>query len=96
MTTSRDEQATLLQALELTNGEFFNKVLDEGADIWLKKYGSDSEKIIVELYQKSMGREPTDQEKKIMITVLGKEPKKEALQDLFWSTLILPEFQFIN
>ena len=96
VTTSRDEQATLLQALELTNGEFFNKVLDEGADIWLKRYSSNSEKIIEELYQKSMGREPTDQEKKIMITVLGKEPKKEALQDLFWSTLILPEFQFIN
>tara|TARA_R110002049_G_scaffold68159_1_gene176808 strand:- start:1490 stop:4327 length:2838 start_codon:yes stop_codon:yes gene_type:complete len=96
VTTSRDEQATLLQALELTNGEFFNKVLDEGADIWLKRYSSNGEKIIEELYQKSMGREPTDQEKKIMITVLGKEPKKEALQDLFWSTLILPEFQFIN
>ncbi|MCM4170184.1 DUF1553 domain-containing protein [Arenibacter sp. TNZ] len=96
VTTSRDEQATLLQALELTNGEFFNKVLEEGADIWLKRYSSNSEKIIDELYQKSMGREPTDQEKKIMIAVLGKQPKKEALQDLFWSTLILPEFQFIN
>ncbi|MBC8767706.1 DUF1553 domain-containing protein [Arenibacter sp. BSSL-BM3] len=96
VTTSRDEQATLLQALELTNGEFFNNVLEEGADIWLKKYGSDTEKIIRQLYQKSLGREPTDQEKKIMITALGNQPKKEGLQDLFWSTLISPEFQFIN
>ena len=96
VTTSRDEQATLLQALELTNGEFFNNVLEEGASIWLERYGGDSEKIVEELYQKSLGREASDQEKKIMISVLGSEPKKEALQDLFWSTLISPEFQFIN
>ena len=96
VTTSRDEQATLLQALELTNGEFFNNVLEEGASIWLVRYGGDSEKIVEELYQKSLGRETSDQEKKIMISVLGKEPKKEALQDLFWSTLMSPEFQFIN
>ena len=96
VTTSRDEQATLLQALELTNGEFFNNVLEEGAGIWLERYGHDSEKIVEELYQKSLGREASDQEKKIMISVLGDEPKKEDLQDLFWSTLISPEFQFIN
>jgi hypothetical protein len=96
VTTSRDEQATLLQALELTNGEFFNEVLEEGAGIWLERYGRDSEKIIEELYQKSLGRGANDQEKKIIISLLGNEPKKEDLQDLFWSTLISPEFQFIN
>jgi len=96
VTTSRDEQATLLQALELTNGEFFNNILADGANIWLKRYNGDSEKIVEELYRKSLGREPSDQEKKIMITAIGNQPNKEALQDLFWSTLILPEFQFIN
>ena len=93
--TSRDDQATLLQALELTNGAFFNKVLEEGAGLWLERF-SDSEKILEELYQKSLGRNPTDEEKKIMLAVLGDKPKKEGLQDIFWSTLILPEFQFIN
>lgn len=93
--TSRDDQATLLQALELTNGEFFNTVLEEGAGLWLQRY-NDSEKIVEELYEKSLGRDPTDEEKKIMLAVLGERPKKEGLQDIFWSTLILPEFQFIN
>ena len=36
--TSRDEQATLLQALELTNGDYFNDVLEEGAAMWLKEF----------------------------------------------------------
>ncbi|MGI9552641.1 MAG: DUF1549 domain-containing protein [Aurantibacter sp.] len=93
--TSRDDQATLLQALELTNGEYFNAVLEEGAIAWLDKYGNKSEVIVETLYQRTLGRKPSAKEKKIMLATLAKAPKKEALQDLFWSTLILPEFQFI-
>ncbi|MFK5971647.1 MAG: DUF1553 domain-containing protein [Flavobacteriaceae bacterium] len=96
VTTSRDDRATLLQALELTNGVFFNRVLEEGANIWLGRYGDNSEVIVDELYQKALGRKPTTEEKEIMMAALGNRPKKEALQDLFWSTLILPEFQFIH
>lgn len=93
--TSREEEATLLQALELTNGDYFNNVLAEGADLWLEKYGANSVKIGETLYQKSFGRNPTKSERKIILEVLGDEPDTEAVQDLFWATLLLPEFQFI-
>lgn len=96
VTTTRNEQATLLQALELTNGEYFNTILEEGAILWRKKYGDDSNKIVETLYQKLFGRNPAKKEKDIMIATLGSEPNIEALKDLFWATLILPEFQFIN
>lgn len=95
VTTSRDDQATLLQALELTNGAYFNSVLEEGAIAWLDKYGNNSHEIVQKLYQKALGRKPSAKEEKIMLSVLGDSPKKDALQDLFWSTLVLPEFQFI-
>jgi len=93
--TTRDEQATLLQALELTNGEYFNNVLAEGADQWLERY-SDGGEIVETLYQKSFGRKPTKQEKSIALSTLGvHKVEKEALQDLLWTTVLLPEFQFI-
>ncbi len=95
VTTSRDDQPTLLQALELTNGEYFNAVLAEGAEIWLSEHGNRPEVIIDTLFEKALGRKPSKKEKKTMLLALGDVPKKEALQDLFWSTLILPEFQFI-
>jgi len=95
VTTSRDNQATLLQALELTNGTFFNNVLEEGATAWLAEYQSDEEKIINSLFMKSFGRAPAKKEQEIMLAVLGDEPNKESVQDLFWATLLLPEFQFI-
>ncbi|MFT6811041.1 MAG: putative membrane protein [Saprospiraceae bacterium] len=93
--TSRDEQATLLQALELTNGAFFNKVLEEGALSWLEQYDGNMEPIVDSLYLKSLGRTPNKKERKIMLSALGEEPKVENVQDLFWATLLLPEFQFI-
>jgi uncharacterized membrane protein/mono/diheme cytochrome c family protein len=96
VTTSRDEQATLLQALELTNGTFFNGVLEEGATLWMQRYGNDSQKIVENLYEKSLGRKPSEAEREVMLSVLGAKPQKEDVQDIFWSTLILPEFQFIN
>ena len=93
--TSREDQATLLQALELTNGAYFNNVLEEGAEEWLEHYGDKSEEIIETLYEKSFGRKPTSLEKSVMLEALGDVPNKESVQDVFWSVLMLPEFQFI-
>lgn len=93
--TTRDEQATLLQALELTNGEYFNKVLQEGAESWLENQ-PESETIVDNLYQRTLGRPPSDKERKVMASALGEQPNQDALQDIFWATLLLPEFQFIH
>ncbi len=94
--TSREEQASLLQALELTNGEFFNEVLAEGAQRWLTDYPSDPASLANELYLQCLGRMPSDAENKVILSALGDKPDVAAVQDLFWATLLLPEFQFIN
>lgn len=93
--TSREQQATLLQALELTNGEFFNGVLEEGAGLWLEQYG-DGDGIVDNLYWRTLGRDPSKKEKELLLGVLGDRPKKEDVQDVFWSAVTLTEFQFIN
>lgn len=95
VTTSRDDQATLLQALELTNGAFFNNVMEEGAESWLAKYGSDSDTMVNQLYLQSFGRRPNGEEKSLMTEVLGQKPGIKEVQDLLWATVLLPEFQFI-
>ncbi len=95
VTTSRNQQATLLQALELTNGEYFNSILGEGADLWYKKFGNHGDTIADELYQRSFGRYPSKQERRLLVNALGETIHKEALQDVFWATVLSPEFQFI-
>jgi hypothetical protein len=95
VTTSRDDQATLLQALELTNGEFFNEAIEEGAASWLAEYGNNSQALVNQLYLTSFGRQPNDKEKDLMLKVLGEDPGTQEVQDLLWATVLLPEFQFI-
>ena len=92
--TSRDEQPTLLQSLELTNGTFFNNVLEEGANIWRENY-EETEGLLEELYLRARGRLPNKKERSAVIKSFGDTLDEVNIQDLFWATLLLPEFQFI-
>ncbi len=94
VSTSRESQANLLQALELTNGERFNAALQKGAENWRKEY-KQSDVIITELYKKALGRAPHEKEFAVAGKMLGQSPGVEAIQDLFWAVMLLPEFQII-
>jgi uncharacterized membrane protein/mono/diheme cytochrome c family protein len=94
VSTSRESQANLLQALELTNGERFNSTLKKGAEIWTTKYKS-GDQIIKEIYRQALGREVRSDEYKIAIKILGDKPQADTVQDLFWAIMLLPEFQII-
>ena len=94
VTTSRESQANLLQALELTNGNRFNSMIRKGAEIWKKNYVT-SDRIIQEIYRRALGREAQSAEYLVAKKLLGEQPRTEAIEDLFWVILLLPEFQII-
>jgi len=94
VTTTRDSQANLLQALELTNGEKFNKVLTEGAASWKQKY-PDRDILVNHLFRKTLGRKPGIKEMDVAVKLLGDQPEVENIADLFWSVFLLPEFQIV-
>ena len=94
VSTSRESQSNLLQALELTNGDRFNSMIQRGAIIWKNKYTS-GDVIIKEIYQQALGRAATKSEYTIAKKLLGETPTPDAIEDLFWIILLLPEFQII-
>lgn len=94
VSTSRESQANLLQALELTNGERFNSAMRRGAEQWKNQYKT-SDAIINELYSRALGRAPQPKEKEAAMKLLGTNPSVDSIQDLFWAMLLLPEFQII-
>lgn len=94
VSTSRESQANLLQALELTNGERFNSMIRKGAENWRQKY-KNSDVIIKEIYKRALGREVQPKEFKIAKKLLGDKPGTDSIQDLFWAIVLLPEFQII-
>lgn len=94
VSTGRESQANLLQALELTNGEQFNAALRNGAAKWMRQY-RDPGTGIREIYRNALGRLPTEGELKAAISVMGTVPKAENYEDLLWAVMLLPEFQLI-
>ncbi len=93
--TRRDDQATLLQALALTNGTFFNQAIAEGADRWLARYGDDPHALVENLYRNALGRQPSRAEARTAAALLGEHPTPDAVQDVLWAVFMLPDFQLI-
>ncbi|TVP98834.1 MAG: DUF1553 domain-containing protein, partial [Balneolaceae bacterium] len=93
--TKRDSEATLLQTMELTNGELLNEVLERGAEKWLAEYNGRTEEMINNIYLIAFSRKPTEREKGIAKSFLEQDYSKETVQDLLWAIVMQPEFQFI-
>ncbi len=94
VSTSRVSQASLLQALELTNGSLFNDAIKKGAANWKKKFGT-TEQLIDSVYRNALGRMPIESERTVALKMLGTDPKEDAIQDFFWAVTLHPEFQLI-
>ncbi|MFH5885478.1 DUF1549 domain-containing protein [Halalkalibaculum sp. DA3122] len=93
--TNRQTEATLLQALELTNGEKLNEVMARGAERLINEYGTATNRMIEHLYLTAYGRSPSETEEKILSEKLSSDPRREAVQDLLWALVMNPEFQLI-
>lgn len=94
VSTSRDSQASLLQALEMSNGEKLNKSLEKGGVIWAQSYPN-TEKLTRELYARALLRHPSEKELAVAKKAFGEKPEATEVQDLLWAVFLLPEFQMI-
>ncbi|WP_342667607.1 DUF1549 domain-containing protein [Algoriphagus vanfongensis] len=94
VSTSRDSQASLLQALELSNGDKLNSALQKGAETWIATY-PDSEKLTRELFAKAVLREPNAREMEVAMQTFGEKPAPPEVQDFLWALFLSPEFQMI-
>lgn len=94
VSTGRTSQANLLQALELTNGTYFNEAIRRGADKWLNQY-PDGEQLVKAVYRSTLGRLPLDGELAVANKALGKSPSEAQVQDFIWAMTLHPEFQLI-
>ncbi len=96
--TTRPEELSTLQALDLSNGPLLTRWIRQGADHWLKRQGQagwSNDQLIEQLFREALSREPTPQE----LTLLRLEDASDLqpqLEDLLWMVLMLPEFQLIQ
>ncbi|TDQ16359.1 cytochrome c [Algoriphagus boseongensis] len=94
VSTSRDSQASLLQALELSNGEKLNKALAKGGEKWAEAY-SNPEEFTGQIYQNAFLRKPNSKELELAKKTFGAKAEPDEIQDFLWAIFLSPEFQLI-
>jgi cytochrome c553 len=95
--TTRPEQLTTLQALDLANGKTLTATLSRGASNLLKANPKlSSEELAAWVFVRALGRKPTPHETEVAAGLIGSKPTAESVADLLWAVVMLPEFQLIR
>ncbi|HEX4130814.1 MAG TPA: PSD1 and planctomycete cytochrome C domain-containing protein [Pirellulales bacterium] len=95
--TTRADQLTTLEALDLSNGTPLVDLLNRGAAALLKEHAKlDSEAIARRVFRSALSREPTSEEQTTLVEIVGRQPAAESVADLLWTIVMLPEFQLIR
>lgn len=95
--TTRPEDLSTLQALDLTNGRRMAELLDQGAKRLRQKHPELSpEQLVERVYLGGLCRRPTAAEADVARQLLGSSLTDEGVSDLLWAVVLLPEFQLIR
>ena len=93
--TTRPDQLTTLQALDLSNGQALTDLLTRGATALLKTHAKD-DGLIVDVYQRALCRRPSVEESATARGIIGAPMTSDGVADLLWVVMMLPEFQLIR
>jgi len=92
--TSRPEELTTLEAIDLANGDAIAEMMRNGAVNLLKTHkDAGPDELIKLIYQRALSREATEAQRAVCREMLGSPTTQEGLEDLLWSVFMLPEFQ---
>ncbi len=95
--TTRIDQLSTLQALDLSNGQIMNDLMERGASRFEKSISADgTDAFINNVYQQLLCRMPTKSEQSVLKKILGQKPDRDAVADFLWIMVMLPEFQHVR
>jgi hypothetical protein len=102
--TERNQESTVLQALEFVNGTALTGRLHDGTKTLLASdlgREPDVVQVIGTLYRRALGRSPNEEEVALARPLLGSPPdqladRQAGWEDFLWVLFLSPEFQFIR
>ena len=94
--TSRPPELTTLQAITLSNGPAFAEIINRAAKALLSRHESSPEQRVEWLFLSLLSRKPNAAESALALELVGRQPTVESVEDLLWTLLMLPEFQWIR
>lgn len=94
--TSRPNELTTLEAIDLANDATVAQALAAGAAKLAAAHGADLERLVEELYLSTLTRKPSEDERTLFGEALGDTPDPETVADLVWAVLMTPEFLLVR
>ena len=95
--STRPNDLTTLEAMDLNNGQILTTRLADGAKTILRdQAGNDAAGMIRWLYAFAYSRAPSAAELALGRDAIGSPPSEAGLQDLLWAVLVQPEFQMVR
>jgi Protein of unknown function (DUF1549)/Protein of unknown function (DUF1553)/Planctomycete cytochrome C len=95
VTTKRSEEPGLLQTIALTNNTLLHTRIKEGSSRLFDSFKENQSQCIEHVYLKLLSRHPSSEELKILSSYFTSSYKPEDIEDLIWSIIASPEFQYL-
>ena len=92
----RPTELTTLEAIDLSNGQILADALAKGGVQIAAEFGSRPDELIRHVFVHALSREPTAAELGTARELLGDKPTPQAVEDLLWAMLMLPEFMLVR
>jgi hypothetical protein len=95
--TTRPDELTTLEALDLANGQILAQTLSRGAANLLKAHPkATAEELAEMIFVRALCRKPTADELAAARDLIGAKPTADGVADLLWAVVMLPEFQLVR
>lgn len=93
--TSRPSELTTLEAIDLANGETLSDALTQGAKS-LAEQSLTAEQLVSKVYREALSREPSADEARTIVELVGEHPSQQSIEDLLWAVCMMPEFFMVR
>ena len=90
--TSRPNELTTLEAVDLSTSFPLIEHLRSGAGRLLERHEKDPTTLIDDIYLTLMTRFPSKSEQRLLRGALGRSPDTEGVTDVLWALAMTPEF----
>ena len=94
--SSRPNDLTTLEAIDLSNNESVAKALAKGGQRLADHEWSTTDDLINHLFASTLTRYPTDSENSAVRSVIDDDVTPEQIEDLLWALCMTPEFLLIR
>jgi hypothetical protein len=92
----RPTDMSTLEAIDLSNGQVLADAIATGAEKLLAQKSTSPQELVRRLYRFALSREPSVDELGSLVETLGPAATQQGLEDVLWSVVMLPEFQYVR